>query len=78
MRLDSKTVRRCASAATPGGLSADTPAARPGLLDPHLPYLHKRWEEGCRSTDWLRKAAARPARPPSPVPKKVASWILTL
>ena len=100
LHLDGKTVRRYAAAADPGELSADAPAARAGLLDPHLPHLHKRWEEGCRSTDrlheeirargyrgslrtlrrhtaQLRKAAARPARPPAPAPKKVASWILT-
>jgi transposase len=100
LRLDRKTVRRYASAATPGELCGDAPAARPGLLHPHLPYLHKRWEEGCRSTDrlheeirargyrgslrtlrrhtaQLRKATTRPAAPPAPAPKKVASWILT-
>ncbi len=100
LRLDRKTVRRYASAASPDELSADAPAARASLLDPHLPYLHKRWEEGCRSTDMLhqeirgrgyrgslrtlrrhtaqlRQATARPAPPPAPASKKVASWILT-
>jgi hypothetical protein len=48
-------VRRYAGAAGPGELSADAPAARAGLLDPHLPHLHKRWEEGCRSTDRLHE-----------------------
>lgn len=93
-------MRRYADAAGPGELSAGAPAARAGLLDPHLPHLHKRWEEGCRNTDrlhqeiraqgyrgslrtlrrhtaQLRKATARPVRPPAPAPKKVASWILT-
>jgi transposase len=100
LQLDRKTVRRYAAAADPGELSAGTPAARPGVLDPHLPHLHQRWEEGCRSTDQLheeirargyrgslrtlrrhtaqlRQATARPARPPAPPPKKVATWILT-
>ena len=100
LQLDPKTVRRYASAATAGELSAGARAARASLLDPHLPYLHQRWEEGCHGTDrlhqeirargyrgslrtlrrhtaQLRQATARPARPPAPAPKKVASWILT-
>ena len=48
-------MRRYAAAADPGELSADAPAARASLLDPHLPHLHQRWEEGCRSTDQLHE-----------------------
>jgi hypothetical protein len=53
LRLDRRTVRRCAAAADPAGLLTDTPARRAGLLDPHLTYLHQRWEKGCHSTDQL-------------------------
>ncbi len=28
---------------------------QPGLLDPYLPYLHQRWDEGCRSTERLHR-----------------------
>lgn len=40
--LDRKMVRRYASAVTAGELSADAPVTRPGHLDQHLPYLHRR------------------------------------
>ena len=53
LRLDRKTVRRYAGAATPVELSGGTRIALTSLLDPHLPYLLTRWEEGCRSTDRL-------------------------
>jgi transposase len=53
LHLDRKTVRRYAAAADPGTLYSDTRAPRAGLLDPHLAYLHQRWEEGCTSTDQL-------------------------
>ena len=53
LQLDRKTVRRYATAASPGELSGGTRAAQASLLDPHLPYLHTRWEEGCRRTDQL-------------------------
>ena len=53
LRLDRKRVRRYASAATPDQLVPDTRVTRPGLLGPHLTYLHQRWDEGCRSTDKL-------------------------
>ena len=100
LRLDRKTVRRYARAASPDEPCEDSPATRASLPDPHLPYLRKRREEGCHSTDTLhqeirgrgyrgslrtlrrhtaqlRRATARPAPPPAPAAKKVASWILT-
>ena len=55
LRLDRKTVRRYASAATPDQLVPDARLTRPGLLGPHLTYLHQRWDEGCRSTDKLNE-----------------------
>jgi transposase len=53
LHLDRTTVRRYASASDPGELLQDTPAARHSLLDPHLPYLHQRWDEGCHRADKL-------------------------
>jgi transposase len=53
LHLDRKTVRRYAAAADPAGLLPDTPARRARLLDPHLAWLHQRWDEGCTSTDQL-------------------------
>jgi transposase len=50
LHLDRKTVRRYATAAGPGDLCSGTRTAQPGLLDPYVPYLHQRWEEGCHST----------------------------
>ncbi len=55
LHLDRTTVRRYAGAADPGELLADAPVARRGLLDPHLPYLHERWEEGCHRADKLHE-----------------------
>jgi transposase len=55
LRLDRKTVRRYATAPTPAQLIPDAPATRPGLLDPHLPYLHQRWADGVRSTQRLHQ-----------------------
>jgi len=55
LQLDRKTVRRYAAAATPGELSGGAQATRASLLDPHLPYLNARWEEGCRSTGRLHQ-----------------------
>jgi transposase len=100
LQLDRATVRRYADAADPAELLAGTPVRRRGLLDPHLPYLRLRWDEGCRSADRLneeirargyrgslrtlrrhtarlRQATTRPAPPPAPAAKTVASWILT-
>jgi transposase len=54
LRIDRKTVRRYATGAV-SDLLPDTPARRAGLLDPHLPYLNQRWDEGCRSTDKLHE-----------------------
>jgi transposase len=59
LRLDRKTVRRYAAAADPAGLLPDTPARRAGLLDPHLAFLHQRWEEGCTSTETLHEELRR-------------------
>ena len=53
LRLERKTVRRYATAATAGQLVPDARLARPGLLDPHLSYLRQRWDEGVRSTERL-------------------------
>jgi hypothetical protein len=55
LQMDRKTVRRYATAACPGDLCSGTRTARPGLLDPHLPYLHQRWDEGARSTERLHE-----------------------
>jgi transposase len=55
LQLDRKTVRRYAATADPAALISDAPASRAGLLDPHLPCLHQRWEEGCTSTDQLNE-----------------------
>jgi hypothetical protein len=55
LRLDRKTVRRYATAATPDQLVQDARVTRPGLLGPHLPYLHQRWDEGVRSTEKLHE-----------------------
>jgi hypothetical protein len=46
-------VRRYAATGDPGDLCSGTRATRTSLLDPHLPYLHQRWEEGCHSTEQL-------------------------
>jgi Transposase len=53
LHLDRTTVRRYASACDPGGLLGDSPVPRPGLLDPHLPYLRERWDEGCHRAEKL-------------------------
>jgi transposase len=55
LHLDRKTVRRYAAAADPAGLLPDTPVRRAGLLDPHLAWLHQRWDAGCHSTDQLHE-----------------------
>ena len=47
--LDRKTVRRCARAATAQGLAAG-PARGGTRLDPFLPCLCQRWNEGCTGT----------------------------
>ena len=55
LHLDRKTVRRYATTPDPGDLCSGTRAVQPGLLDPYLPYLHQRWDEGCRSTERLHQ-----------------------
>ena len=53
LRLDRKTVRRYATAATADELTGGARLARPGLLGPHQAYLRQRWDEGVRSTERL-------------------------
>jgi transposase len=53
LHLDRTTVRRYATAASPGELFPDAPVRRGSLLDPHLPYLDQRWAEGCHRADKL-------------------------
>ena len=53
LRLERKTVRRYATAATAGELIPGGRLTGPGLLGPHQAYLRQRWDEGIRSTDRL-------------------------
>jgi hypothetical protein len=53
LRLERKTVRRYATAATPDQLISGTRLPRPGLLGPHQAYLRQRWDDGVRSTGLL-------------------------
>ena len=53
LRLERKTVRRYATAATADELTGGARLARPGLLGPHQAYLRQRWDEGVRSTERL-------------------------
>jgi len=53
LRLDPKTVRRYATAATADELTGGARLVRPGLLGPHQDWLRQRWEEGVRSTERL-------------------------
>ena len=55
LRLERKTVRRYATAATPDQLTCGTRLPRPGLLGPHQAYLRQRWDEGVRSTSQLHE-----------------------
>jgi hypothetical protein len=55
LRLERKTVRRYATAATPDQLICGTRLPRPGLLGPHQAYLRQRWDEGVRSTGQLHE-----------------------
>jgi transposase len=57
LRLDRKTVRRYAHAATPEELLGTTGTAsqRGTRVQPYLTYLHQRWNEGC--TDATRLCA---------------------
>ena len=53
LRLERKTVRRYATAATAGELIRGARLTGPGLLGPHQAYLRQRWDEGVRSTERL-------------------------
>ena len=53
LRLERKTVRRYATAATADQLIGGARLTRPGLLGPHQAYLRQRWDEGVRSTERL-------------------------
>ena len=53
LRLERKTVRRYATAATAGQLIGGGRLTQPGLLGPHQAYLQQRWDEGIRSTERL-------------------------
>jgi Transposase len=53
LRLERKTVRRYATAATADELIRGARLTRPGLLGPHQAYLRQRWDEGIRSTGRL-------------------------
>jgi hypothetical protein len=55
LRLERKTVRRYATAATAEQLIPDARLTRPGLLGPHLTYLQQRWDDGCHSTERLHE-----------------------
>ena len=53
LRLDPKTVRRYATAATADELIPGARLTQPGLLGAHHAYLRQRWDEGIRSTQRL-------------------------
>ena len=55
LRLERKTVRRYAKAATADQLIPDARLTRAALLDPHLAYLRQRWDDGCHSTERLHQ-----------------------
>jgi len=55
LRLERKTVRRYATAATADHLISGPRLTRPGLLGPHQAYLRQRWDEGIRSTGQLHQ-----------------------
>ncbi|HEY6274870.1 MAG TPA: transposase [Streptosporangiaceae bacterium] len=55
LRLERKTVRRYATAATADQLIGGTRLTQPGLLGPHQAYLRQRWDEGVRSTERLHQ-----------------------
>jgi len=55
LRLERKTVRRYATAATADHLISGARLTRPGLLGPHQAYLRQRWDEGIRSTGQLHQ-----------------------
>lgn len=45
--MDRKTVRRYAHAATPEDMAPARGGRRGTRVDPFLPYLHERWNQGC-------------------------------
>ena len=53
LRLDRKTVRRYATAASADQLTGGARLAPAGLLGPHQDWLRQRWDEGIRSTEQL-------------------------
>jgi transposase len=53
LRLDRKTVRRYVIAASAEEVIGEPRRSRDTILDAHLPCLHKRCDEGCRSTKRL-------------------------
>jgi transposase len=53
LRLDRKTVRRYATAATTDELMPGARLSQPGLLGPHQDWLRQQWDEGIRSTGRL-------------------------
>jgi DNA-directed RNA polymerase subunit N (RpoN/RPB10) len=53
LRLDRKTVRRYAAAATADELIPGARLSQPGLLGPHQDWLRQQWDEGIRSTGRL-------------------------
>jgi transposase len=55
LRLERKTVRRYANAATADQLIGGARLVRPGLLGPHQAYLRQRWDDGVHSTERLHQ-----------------------
>lgn len=53
LRLDRKTVRRFARAASVGELLIKQQDGRPGQLERFKPYLRKRWKQGCTTATVL-------------------------
>jgi transposase len=53
LRLERKTVRRYATAASADQLTGGARLTGPGLLGPHQDWLRQRWDEGIRSTEKL-------------------------
>ena len=53
LRLERKTVRRYATAATADELTGGARLTGPGLLGPHQDWLRQRWDDGVRSTQRL-------------------------
>lgn len=64
LQLDRKTVRRFAQAHSADDLIART-VDRDTLLDTHRPYLHQRWNEGCRDVAVLHAELAQRGYPGS-------------